>query len=729
MTEETPEKEPTVLDLFKSATRDWASFQKFMRSVWDARRRAEWNQSLARETAQAAVLESSAEPVTAVDFPWRTVGAFVLAWVGQALLEPQMRMVVISLIFYFAAFGIGLWAYRAGEWSLPSLPSLWQRADPFSVRLIPLGLATLLGVAAFINFGEGKFTWLNTTLWLASIALLVYSFWIRSLNIQEQAQPAAQGSPRSWDLGWIEIKVRNFDILRDKWAKWILFAAAIGIVIFFRFAQLDRVPSEPFSDHAEKIFDIYEITSLGNTNIFFPRNTGREAFQMYWTLLVLTIFKTGYTFQSLKLGTALLGLFTVPFVYKLGREFGNGRVAFFALFLFGVASWSNIISRIGLRFPLYPVFVAPMLYYMIRGLRAQNRNDFILAGIFLGLGLHGYSPFRIVPFLVIAAFLIYILHTKSGDERRQAFFWFLLIVIISAFVFLPLLRYWIAYPDNFGYRSFTRLSSLETPLPGPAWQIFLSNMYKGLLMFNWDDGEIGTHSVTHRPALDVISAALFLMGVVFLIARYIRRRDWRDLTLLVSIPILILPSVLSLAFPNENPAMNRAGGASVAVFVVGAVALDGLVTSFGSGWKRKVLAYSMVGILFTGVAFQNYDLVFRQFSRSFNDAHWNSSEMGRVISDFEDKYGQTDTVWIVPYPYWVDTRLPGIWAGVPNRDFALWPDQLAQSLNYPAPKMFIYWNADPDTERLLRELYPQGVITRYTSASPGKDFYIFMVER
>ncbi|MCC6986768.1 MAG: hypothetical protein IT309_10080, partial [Anaerolineales bacterium] len=59
MTEETPEKEPTVLDLFKSATRDWASFQKFMRSVWDARRRAEWNQSLARETAQAAVLESS----------------------------------------------------------------------------------------------------------------------------------------------------------------------------------------------------------------------------------------------------------------------------------------------------------------------------------------------------------------------------------------------------------------------------------------------------------------------------------------------------------------------------------------------------------------------------------------------------------------------------------------------------------------------------------------------
>lgn len=733
MTEETriepPEKEPTVLDLYKSATKDWDSFQKFLRTVWDARQRAEWNQSLARETAQAAVLESSAEPVTAVAFPWRTVGAFVFAWIGQALLEPQMRMVMISLVFYFAAFGVGLWAYRTSEWSLPGLPSLWQRTDPFSVRLIPLLLAALLGVAAFIEFSDGRFTFLNTTLWLASVAFLAYGFWIPSSVARETAEPVAESSPRVWDWGWIEIKVRNLDIFFNKWGRWILLAAVFGIVVFFRFTQLDQVPSEPFSDHAEKIFDVYEITALGNTNIFFPRNTGREAFQMYWTLLVLTIFKTGYTFQSLKLGTVLLGLFTAPFVYKLGREFGNERVALFALFLFGVASWPNIISRIGLRFPLYPLFVAPMLYYMLRGLRTQNRNDFILAGIFLGLGLHGYSPYRIVPFLVIAVILIYILHTKSGEERRQAFFWFLLIVIVSAFVFSPLLRYWIAYPDNFGYRSFTRLSSLETPLPGPAWQIFLSNMYKGLLMFNWDDGEIGTHSVTHRPALDVISGALFLMGIVFVIARYIRRRDWRDLTLLVSIPILILPSVLSLAFPNENPAMNRAGGASVTVFVVGAMALDGLVTSFGSGLKRKVLAYSMVGILFTGVAFQNYDLVFNQFSRSFNEAHWNSSEMGRVISDFEKKNGQTDTVWIVPYPYWVDTRLPGIWAGVPNRDFALWPDQLAESLNYPAPKMFIYWNADPDTERLLRELYPDGKISRYTSASPGKDFYIFTVER
>jgi 4-amino-4-deoxy-L-arabinose transferase-like glycosyltransferase len=187
-------------------------------------------------------------------------------------------------------------------------------------------------------------------------------------------------------------------IPRQKWAWNGIILAVLGLSIFFRLYQLDAIPVEPFSDQAEKILDVYEI-SQGQTKIFFERNTGREAFQMYWTLLVVNIFGTGFSFYSLKLGTALLGILTLPFMYLLGKEFGNKRVALFALFLFGIAYWPNVISRIGLRFPLYPLFLAPTLLFLVRGLRTRNRNDFILCGIFLGLGLHGYSPFRIVPLL------------------------------------------------------------------------------------------------------------------------------------------------------------------------------------------------------------------------------------------------------------------------------------------------------------------------------------------
>lgn len=696
------EQEPTVLDLYKSVTKDWASFFNFIRSLWDAQRRDELNQALAYETAQVVVDEPTQETQQITNFPWRVIVSFLLALLAQYFVEPPNRQGVLSFALYLGAIGVGIWSYKTNEWRLPALPATYQIQDPLYTKLIPIIISVILAGIAFVDFSDNLFTLRNVGFWVFSVIALVYGLWIRTPKISYSSN--------------------------SKWISLLLFVAVFSIAIFFRLYQLDLVPVEPFSDHAEKILDVFEITE-GKTRIFFERNTGREPIQMYWTLLVAKVFGTGFSFFSLKLGTVLLGILTLPFVYQLGKEFGNERVALFTLFLFGIAAWPNIISRIGLRFPLYPLFVAPTLLYLARGLRTHNRNDFIISGIFLGLGLHGYSPFRITPFLVIAAFVIYYLHTKSSVNRQQAIWWFLIIVIVSAFVFSPLLRYWLENPDQFGYRAFTRLSSIETELPASTTQVFISNLYKGLLMFNWDDGEIWVHSVTHRPALDLITAALFLLGVVMLIARYVRQRDWRDMLLLVSIPILIMPSVLSLAYPGENPALNRAGGASVVAMLIAGLAVEGFVSSFGVEKKRKVIAYGLVGVLFISSAFANYDIVFNQFNFQYKGSAWNTSEMGQVISDFKADYGQTDSVWVVPFPYWVDTRLPGVWAGVPNRDFALFPDRLTESLTYPAPKMFIFWNEDIETERILKEIYPNGVLNRYTSSFAGKDFYIFLVEK
>jgi hypothetical protein len=74
-------------------------------------------------------------------------------------------------------------------------------------------------------------------------------------------------------------------------------------------------------------------------------------------------------------------------------------------------------------------------------------------------------------------------------------------------------------------------------------------------MFFWDNGKIWAHSVMNRPALDLVSAALFLPGVTLMLARYGRQRDWRDIFLILSIPLLMMPSILSLAFPQENPSL------------------------------------------------------------------------------------------------------------------------------------------------------------------------------
>ena len=703
------EQEPTVLDLYKSVTKDWASFFNFIRSLWDARRRAELNRALEQEVALQVEEPQPEEPARATHFPWRAALALFVALVAQFSLEPQYHQASLGLALYIFAAGFALWAHYNNEWHLPALPVFKQMPDDLTTRIIPFLLSIVLALAAFFYFGGDKFTLTNVTLWILSLVFLFYGLWLKRPKVMWEANPETR--PRREKMVWN-----------------LLLLAVFGITLFFRLYRTDSIPAEPFSDHAEKILDVYDI-SQGDTNIFFVRNTGREGFQMYWTYLVANLFGTGLSFLSLKLGTALLGIFTLPYIFLLGREFGNERAGLFALFLFGIAYWPNVISRIGLRFPLYPLFAAPALLYLTRGLRTRNRNDFLLSGLFLGIGLHGYSPFRIMPILVIAAFIIYILHERSNETRRQALWQLIIVAGTSVFVFMPLLRYWISHPDIFGHRAFSRLSSVETPLPGPAWQIFLSNLYKGLLMFNWDDGEIWVNSMPHRPALDVVTGALFIIGVVLLIVRYVRGRDWRDIFLLVSIPILLMPSVLSLAFPGENPALNRASGAAVVVILVGALALEGIVSALSVDRKRVFITYGLVGILFVMSAYQNYNIVFNQFDKSFRSGAWNTSEMGKVIHLFEEKYGQTDTVWIVPFPHWVDTRLPGVWAGIPNRDFALWPEKFADTLNLPAPKMFIFWNADLETQNALMLLYPNGVLNRYTSAYPGKDFMIFMVEK
>ncbi|HNC89851.1 MAG TPA: glycosyltransferase family 39 protein [Anaerolineales bacterium] len=678
-------------------------------------------------------MQNEPSHLKAFGFPWRSLAALVLALTAQLMLEPPAK-IWVGIVLYIAAIGLVVWSFLRGEWVIAWIAediyhgdtealgfkrffsvALWLRGSKQILFFLSL---PLLG-AAFYFFRGNQFTVLNISLWLTGLVLFIVAFW--------------STTARTADFSRLGVNRLKSAVQKMDWEWLVLLLAVFVFAAFFRFYRLNEVLAEPFSDHAEKLLDVYDI-SKGNTSIFFIRNTGREGLQMYWTFLVAKIFGTGISFFSLKLGTALIGLFTLPFVYLLGKEFGNPVVGFFAMFLFGISYWMNVTARIGLRFPLYPLFAAGTLLFLTRGLRTASRNDFLLCGLLLGLGLHGYTPFRIMPFVVLTAFAIFILHNNSKAIRVQAVQGLTIIAVTALMVFLPLLRYWLEYPEVFGLRAFSRLDSAGTF--GSLMGVFFSNLANALLMFNVDDGNIWVNSLPHRPALDVVTGAFFVIGLVLLGLRYLRQRDWRDLFLLVLIPLLLMPSVLSLAYPEENPALNRAGGAAVAATLIAALAVEGLVVGTvrgvesgqGPEKRRGFILHILVGVLLAAASFQNYDLVLRQFDRYFRIGAWNSSEMGRSIKFFGDVYGRTDTAWIVPYEQWVDTRLPALWMGDPNRDFALWPSQFADTLAMPAPKMFIFNLRDLDTKNALKQLYPNGTLSRYTSATTGKDYMIFFVE-
>jgi hypothetical protein len=240
-------------------------------------------------------------------------------------------------------------------------------------------------------------------------------------------------------------------------------------------------------------------------------------------------------------------------------------------------------------------------------------------------------------------------------------------------------------------------------------------------------------SIPDYPALGVVTGALFYSGAALLLFRYIRRRHWLDLFLLVSIPILMLPSILALAFPSENPNLYRTGGTMFPVFLMIGLAVDGLLTALETRLRPqtgRIAAVAALAVLLGWAAVQEYNLVFDRYYQQYRMAAWNYREVGQVIRDFGETFGSPDTVWIMGYPHWIDTRLAAITAADAYNmmhDYAMFPERLEETLADPRPKLFILHPQDREGEAALEQIYPQGWLTTYTSEVDTKSFRMYFV--
>ncbi len=672
--------------------------------------------------------DKPAEPRADGPFPWLTLIALAIAILAQISLEPGTgdRAWKPGLVLYVFVACFLVLAYFRKEWTLPSL---LQNADgtrmAIKIDWIALFVGIPLALLSFLAYGGGMFTLLNLVLWGLTIICFIRAFWVN------------QPQPVSWIRhAWRRLSQPNWQILITRWTVFVCAAAAV--VIFYRYFRIMQVPSDMFSDHAEKLLDVYDVLH-GKPGVFFPRNTGREFIQFYLTAGIILLFKTGYSYLSLKIGTILCGVLTLPYMYQLGKELSNKRVGLAAAFFAGIAYWPNVISRIGLRFPLYPLFVAPVLFYLLRGIRLRKVNDFILSGIFLGFGLNGYTPIRVLPFVVVAAVAIYLIHRQSQGARKQTIFALVILAVVAMVFVIPLGRYALDDPQIVFYRTLTRIGTEERAFPGNPVLIFISNFWNAAIMPFWSDGSTWVNSLPGWPALDIISAALFFIGCVMLLVRYLRQRNWVDLFLLVSVPLLMLSSSLSLAFPDENPSLPRTGGAIVPIFLIVAIAFDGILVSIKSRWQGRggLVVASLIGaLLISGALVQNYNLVFNQFAPQFTQSAWNTSQMGQVVKDFTDTIGSPDTAWVVAYPYWVDTRLVGMTAGFPTKDLAVWPDgenpdapvHLSDTVADPRAKLYLVNPQDATGLAQLKKFYPSGILwLQKSTVDATKDFFVFEV--
>jgi len=685
---------------------------------------------------------------------------------GGALL--LLVMVVAALIA--ATNNVGLPLQRLAPLQLPATPSpavAYQTPiDRFlaahGLRLVLAFIGMLSSLGAWLFNANNQFTALGTLVWLLSVAAWIGVFMphAQGVRVIERVQAWLKGLSGTFRLRW-------------SWT-FALLAVILLLGAWLRLGDLSLYLPDMTSDHVEKALDAQKVLD-GDRSVFFPNNGGREAFQMYFIALLHQVTGIPISFELIKLASGLEGLLTIVIAYWLGRamygdenrQLGN-LVGLLMAALVAVSYWHIMLSRLGLRIVLTPLLVMLLLVFLARAVRYNRRGDWIIGGLLLGAGLYFYQAVRIVPFLVIVAFLLAVmLRVRNGRALRAYAFNFTALVAVAFAVFVPLARYLYDYPEFFLERTTGRLfgediieiRNSEGEVIGrraalvedriAAFQQNLSvlgeTLRRSLLMFNHrGDTAWITGDPDGSPQLDPYTGAFFVLGLGMVFGRMLRRRDPAEWLLPFGVLILILPSALAIAFIIEVPSATRASGALAVVYLVAAFGMAATVIGVAQGmprlWLRRAVYVIAALIVLIGAAI-NYERYFVDAMRDYRNSTFPYRQAGTIMRGFAESTGAYGNVFMVAFPYWWDHRALAIEAGAPKwNNGVLREDVIERVLNFlrgnigtpfemrPDRQMLFFFN--PRDEKLVDELspvFPNGVVIRIAAYNSERDFNLYIV--
>jgi hypothetical protein len=260
-------------------------------------------------------------------------------------------------------------------------------------------------------------------------------------------------------------------------------------------------------------------------------------------------------------------------------------------------------------------------------------------------------------------------------------------------------------------------------------------------MFNNVGDKVFLSNVPGYRQLGFLSAMLFVLGAGYLLAHLRRGHNW---ALCLAFLGLLLPSTLSLAFPEEVPSAVRAIG--VLPMAILLPALGARVTALwlaerGSLSRRThrvsltstagpiLLATALVAA-FVAEAASVYPLYFERYAASQPDANESLSlQMARTIDDFYDD----GEAYILTAAYWYDgnavraqlRRTPGTW------DHELWSLEGGKPPLDDAPGrvLVIVHPEERDALELLRAHYAQHIVLQHRWNDDRVAFQAFYGER
>jgi hypothetical protein len=283
-----------------------------------------------------------------------------------------------------------------------------------------------------------------------------------------------------------------------------------------------------------------------------------------------------------------------------------------------------------------------------------------------------------------------------------------------------------SYRNMFWSRIASRATSSERSLDESPLKVFAGNLVNMARAFHWKGASTWTVLNPGEPFLDTVAAALLIAGLV--LAVRLAARSWRWAGVFAALFVLTLPSTLAIAYPNENPSLNRAGTAIPVVFLLVGLAY----AHVGRGLWRERLALRTTGlaILASGAfasARLNARAYFDELGVAYSALIEHSMEIAEVIRRNAANGIPIGQQYLLAVDYWVDGR---------NIALDLEDPKWADTNNIPSPKVpnlaarplaFIYRSSDTARQAALERLYPGGTNRLMPQSHPDRNFSVYVV--
>ncbi|MBZ0308546.1 MAG: hypothetical protein K8I82_20940, partial [Anaerolineae bacterium] len=251
------------------------------------------------------------------------------------------------------------------------------------------------------------------------------------------------------------------------------------------------------------------------------------------------------------------------------------------------------------------------------------------------------------------------------------------------------------------------------------------NYLNALEMWSWQGDGAWINNPDGRPALDLYTNGLFLIGVLAWVVLILRRWDSVHILVPLAILIMLLPSALAINpdIQQENPSFTRSSGTIPFVFLMAGYPLAQI-----GFYARRVSRYAALNLmgafaLLTPVILLaapiNYDTYFHKYPESYKRSWKPYTYFAEPLKDYLENGGTFGNAFYIHWEHWLDHRILGATAG--DMD---WPNGavdhqqifslIQRNENTPyqydpsKPLYFMYNKEDKETATWLDNNFPGG---------------------